>query len=147
MTVKESSLHRKLLYPLLVCILAAVFSCTPKPGGISRKDGTNVVLRIVVMVFDETWRVHKEIVVRSDDSFVQSGYPSIKSGSAPVIVEGNIPHSLTEIIDESKLELDGVELVDGVATYLYCIDDHRVQHPPVIVHLLGRIEKTRKASQ
>jgi hypothetical protein len=114
----------------------------PRPGGKEVKG--KALLRVVEQAFDNGWKTAGEIVVERDGSYQWTINDLSKSSRTLEIFKGRLPDSLMRSLQEDVSKKAGVEIVDGVPTYRYGIDDHRARHPAGIGKLLTSLAETHK---
>ena len=127
------------------CALCAIsafafhLGCTSKQVSVPAAHAeAEVLLRMVQRIFfDGGWKDVGEIVVRRDGSYERTvDYPS-KLAFVPKAFEGNLPPSLMRALQADVSQKSGFEVVEGVPTYQYGIENHRVDHPAGIEQLLN----------
>jgi hypothetical protein len=102
----------------------------------SGKSDDKPLVRVVEEVFDDGWKTARETVVKRDGSYRMTIHNLGKAIAPNDSAHGNVPALLMRPLQEDLSKKKGFELVDGVQTYRFGIDDSGIRHPAGIAALL-----------
>lgn len=138
---------------VLIFINATAFSPTYRSVG---KGGTetaeahsdgNVCARVLDEVFDGSWKTCRETIVQRDGSFRWMHF-SLSTGETIESIDGHLSPAVLQALRQDVSLKTGFEMIDGIPTYRYSIDNHWTRHPDGIVRLhdsVWRVLEQRKS--
>lgn len=137
--LKTDNTYRRLQIALALCAACVVipsYGCSTKAEqtpAIAEKDA---IVRIVEKVFDEEWKTAGTIIVDREGVYSRTFQNLWDSNAANETVTGKLPDRIMKELRQDISDNSKIEVVDGIPTYEYGIDDHHVGHPPGISALL-----------
>lgn len=96
-----------------------------------------VFLRVFERMYhDDKWKTVGEIIVYADGQYRRSVIDMGDEKSTLAEARGRIPDSVMRVLKDEVSKNSAFKIIEGIPTYKFGIDNHRVQHPGGVSELL-----------